>query len=396
VKLKCLPSAPVRVNQSKWPTAFRKTTWRTIHQFVPPGFTFSLFPWQPASVSVLLLCGASASPVSLSVSPNLQQFFIGDSSVSLNCLHEGRTAEGWTVRGTGPAGDCGPPDSGSGPSCVLSLSGPSAGRFWCEASSGQRSDNVSITVLGKGLILEIPALPVRAGCDVTLRCRRSNGDITAAFFFVGQRRLGSGPELVLQPVRRADEGSYWCSTDRFGRSPLSLLRVTGQPVTSLPVSRAEQIKQRPSSLCRSSSSSRHHSSSSGVGSNPSFIVSSSSSSFIVSSSSSGLRCLGSSPALPPAGHLSVLRLQRPAAAQVLQQEVGWSSAPSPGLSGSAHRVPTHRRHGDRTACRARPRHHGAQLLKLDPPEPLTRFWYQSEPVLVPNIWTWYQLLEILV
>ncbi|XP_023202492.1 uncharacterized protein LOC111611095 [Xiphophorus maculatus] len=230
VKLKCLPSAPVRVNQSKWPTAFRKTTWRTIHQFVPPGFTFSLFPWQPASVSVLLLCGASASPVSLSVSPNLQQFFIGDSSVSLNCLHEGRTAEGWTVRGTGPAGDCGPPDSGSGPSCVLSLSGPSAGRFWCEASSGQRSDNVSITVLGKGLILEIPALPVRAGCDVTLRCRRSNGDITAAFFFVGQRRLGSGPELVLQPVRRADEGSYWCSTDRFGRSPLSLLRVTDPPL----------------------------------------------------------------------------------------------------------------------------------------------------------------------
>ncbi|XP_014879708.1 uncharacterized protein LOC106941265 isoform X2 [Poecilia latipinna] len=181
-------------------------------------------------VSVLLLCGASASPVSLSVSPNLQQFFTGDSSVSLSCLHEGRTAEGWTVRGTGPAGDCGPPGSGSGPSCVLSLSGPAAGQFWCEASSGQKSENVSITVLGKGLVLEIPALPVRAGCGVTLRCRRSNGDITAAFFFVGQRRLGSGPELVLQPVRRADEGSYWCSTDRFGRSPLSLLRVTGPPL----------------------------------------------------------------------------------------------------------------------------------------------------------------------
>ncbi|XP_017159032.1 uncharacterized protein LOC108166030 [Poecilia reticulata] len=169
-------------------------------------------------------------PVSLSISPNLQQFFTGDSYVSLSCLHEGRTAEGWTVRGTGPAGDCGPPGSGSGPSCVLSLSGPSAGQFWCEASSGQKSDNVSITVLGKGLVLEIPALPVRAGCDVTLRCRRSNGDITAAFFFVGQRRLGSGPELVLQPVRRADEGSYWCSTDRFGRSPLGFLRVTGPPL----------------------------------------------------------------------------------------------------------------------------------------------------------------------
>ncbi|MEQ2198261.1 hypothetical protein XENOCAPTIV_010235, partial [Xenoophorus captivus] len=78
------------------------------------------------------------------------------------------------------------------------------------------------------LILEIPALPVKAGCDVTLHCRLRSGDITAAFFFIDKRRLGSGPELVLRQVRQSDEGSYWCSTDRFGKSPHSFLSVKGE------------------------------------------------------------------------------------------------------------------------------------------------------------------------
>lgn len=273
--------------------------------------------------------------------------------MSLNCLHDGRTAEGWTVRGTRPAGDCGPPGSGSGPSCVLSLSGPSAGRFWCEASSGQRSDNVSITVLGEdmstcppvhmssvgqsepggtrlvppgseGPVEPLTSAPVQVKVsswrsrpflseqDVMSRCAAGAVTVTSL------RRSSSWVSAGWDPDRSWFSSrltSYWCSTNQFGRSPLSFLRVTGQPVTSLPVSRAEQIKQLPSSLCRSSSSS--HSSSSGIGSNPSYRFSSS---FIVSSSSSDL-CLGSSPALPPAGHLSVLRLQRPAAVQVLQQEV---------------------------------------------------------------------------
>lgn len=177
---------------------------------------------------MVMMAGLPVFPVSLDISPNLQQFFTGGSLVYLSCVEDGQKAEGWTVKRTrgGPAEDCGPAGSSSVPYCLLDLSGPSAGDFWCEMSSGERSDNVSITVLDKGLILEIPALPVRAGCDVTLRCRRSNGDFVGAFFFMGGRRLGSGPELVLSEVQLADEGSYLCSTDRFGKSPYSFLRVT--------------------------------------------------------------------------------------------------------------------------------------------------------------------------
>ncbi|XP_015260773.1 PREDICTED: uncharacterized protein LOC107105172 [Cyprinodon variegatus] len=182
-------------------------------------------------VSVLLMSGLSAdSPVSLDISPNLQQFFSGDSSVSLRCSEDGRTAEGWTVKRTTEGSTEVGGDAGSGPSCVLDLSVDPGGSFWCETSSGTRSYNVSIIVLDKGLILEIPALPVKAGSDVTLRCRRRSGDITSAFFFIDSRRLGSGAEHVLREVQQADEGSYWCSTDRFGRSPHSFLRVRDPPL----------------------------------------------------------------------------------------------------------------------------------------------------------------------
>lgn len=71
--------------------------------------------------------------------------------MSLSCVEDGQTAEGWTVKRTrgGPAEDCGPAGPSSGPYCLLDLSGPSAADFWCETSSGQRSDNLSITVLGE-------------------------------------------------------------------------------------------------------------------------------------------------------------------------------------------------------------------------------------------------------
>ncbi|CAI5657369.1 unnamed protein product [Oreochromis niloticus] len=181
-------------------------------------------------VCVLLLSAPTVSAVSLSVSPNLQQVFSG-SSVDLSCVDDGQTADGWTVKRTrgGLTEDCGAaPGFGRllGSYCVVDLSAPNE-TFWCEDSSGQQSDNVSFSVQSdtKGVILEIPALPVRTGSDVILRCRQRNGATVKAYFFIKGSSVGLKPEHIITNIQQADEGLYSCSTDESGKSPQSSLRV---------------------------------------------------------------------------------------------------------------------------------------------------------------------------
>uniref|UniRef100_A0AAZ1XES8 Immunoglobulin domain-containing protein n=1 Tax=Oreochromis aureus TaxID=47969 RepID=A0AAZ1XES8_OREAU len=185
-------------------------------------------------VCVLLLSARNVSAVSLSVSPNLQQFFSGSSSVSLSCVDDGQTVDGWTVKMTsgGPTVDCGAAEM-SGSLCVLDRNSSYSGTFWCESSSGQQSDEVSISVSEKGVILEIPALPVRPGSDVTLQCKKKTGETVPSFFFMNGRLLGSKAEHVIPNVRHSDEGLYWCASNTFGSSPQSFLRVRGSPITTL-------------------------------------------------------------------------------------------------------------------------------------------------------------------
>ncbi|CAI5657441.1 unnamed protein product [Oreochromis niloticus] len=178
--------------------------------------------------------------VSLSVSPNLQQVFSGSSSVSLSCVDDGQTADGWTVKRTrgNLTEDCGAAGSGFwmkfGSSCFVDLSAPSE-TFWCEDSSGQQSDRVSFSVQSetkeKNLILEIPALPVRTGSDVILRCRQRNGATVTAYFFINGHQAENEikPEHNITKVQQADEGLYSCSTDQGGNSPQSSLRVRDPP-----------------------------------------------------------------------------------------------------------------------------------------------------------------------
>ncbi|CAI5657322.1 unnamed protein product [Oreochromis niloticus] len=189
---------------------------------------------QASGVCVQLLSAPTVSAVSLSVSPNLQQVFSGSSSVSLSCVDDGQTADGWTVKRTrgGLTEDCGAaPGFGRllGSYCVVDLSAPSE-TFWCEDSSGQQSDRVSFSVQSdtKGVILEIPALPVRTGSDVILRCRQRNGAIIAAYFFIKGSRHGLKREHIITNITQADEGLY-CSTDESGKSPQSSLRVRDPP-----------------------------------------------------------------------------------------------------------------------------------------------------------------------
>uniref|UniRef100_A0A669DV19 Ig-like domain-containing protein n=1 Tax=Oreochromis niloticus TaxID=8128 RepID=A0A669DV19_ORENI len=187
-------------------------------------------------VCVLLLSVPTVSAVSLSVSPNLQQVFRGSSSVDLSCVDDGQPADGWTVKRTrgGFTEDCGAA-AGFGrllvSYCVVDLSAPSE-TFWCEDSSGQQSDRVSFSVQSdttdKGVILEIPALPVRTGSDVILRCRQRNGATVAAYFFIKGISVGPKPEHIITNIMQADEGLY-CSTDEGGKSPQSSLRVRDSP-----------------------------------------------------------------------------------------------------------------------------------------------------------------------
>uniref|UniRef100_A0A669E3M0 Ig-like domain-containing protein n=1 Tax=Oreochromis niloticus TaxID=8128 RepID=A0A669E3M0_ORENI len=181
------------------------------------------------------VCVCVCPPVTLSVSPNLQQVFSG-SSVDLSCVDDGQTADGWSVRTRGGlTEDCGAAAGFGrllGSYCVVDLSAPSE-TFWCEDSSGQQSDRVSFSVQSdttdKGVILEIPVLPVRTGSDVILRCRQRNGATVAAYFFIkGPRPKETKPEHIITKVQHSDEGLYSCSTDQGGKSPESFLRVRGQ------------------------------------------------------------------------------------------------------------------------------------------------------------------------
>ncbi|KAF3698447.1 hypothetical protein EXN66_Car014128 [Channa argus] len=195
-------------------------------------------------VSVLRLCGLTVSAVSLNVSPNLQQFFSGD-SVSLSCVEDGQTVDGWTVKRTrgGQTEECGADHQDFGlfedSSCFLDLLSSYSGLYWCETSSGQRTDQINISVArkDKDLILEIPALPVVAGSDVTLRCKNKDGSTRAAFFLRNDKVTGDKvkvKEFTIRNVQQSDEGLYSCSTDASQPSPQSRLRVRDHPPTSDP------------------------------------------------------------------------------------------------------------------------------------------------------------------
>ncbi|XP_030580711.1 uncharacterized protein LOC115777036 [Archocentrus centrarchus] len=181
-------------------------------------------------VCELLLSALTVSAASLTVSPNLQQFFVG-ASVSLRC--EGQVgSDGWTLkRDTGRGTEsCGAGGRGlNGSSCLLDVFKPISGVYWCEDKAGEKSEEVNITVSDKHVILEIPALPVRTGSDVTLLCKKKSGSTVAAYFvFNGRFVRPKSEHSITINMQQSDEGLYWCATDEFGSSPQSFLRVKGQ------------------------------------------------------------------------------------------------------------------------------------------------------------------------
>ncbi|XP_044198387.1 low affinity immunoglobulin gamma Fc region receptor II-like isoform X1 [Thunnus albacares] len=207
-------------------------------------------------VSVLLLSGPTVSAVSLSVRPNLQQFF-RDSKLTLRCDEEGQTADGWTVKRTagGKTEQCGTSQQNfgrtEGSSCIIStLFKSDSGVYWCENSSGKISEHIDITVTGGQFILEVPALPVLTGSDVTLRCRFRDGSTRPANLFKNGEPSRDEPtgEFNISNVQQSDEGFYSCSVDLAGESPRSRLRVKASPPPPPPTScSSSPPPSRPSS-----------------------------------------------------------------------------------------------------------------------------------------------------
>eukprot|EP00064_Thunnus_orientalis_P025813 superscaffoldBa00014083_g26237 len=79
------------------------------------------------------------------------------------------------------------------------------------------------------MILEVPALPVLTGSDVTLRCRFKDGSTQAADLLKNGERSRYEPtgEFNISNVQQSDEGFYSCYVAMTGESPRSRLRVKG-------------------------------------------------------------------------------------------------------------------------------------------------------------------------
>ncbi|KAF3698413.1 Fc receptor-like protein 5 [Channa argus] len=177
--------------------------------------------------------------VSVNVSPNLQQFFTNGPYISVTCVEDGQTVDEWMVKRTieNQTLECGGFCSGFDrfivSYCSLAYYLNFTGVYWCESKSGLKTDQVTITLTEKDLILQIPALPVVTGSDVTLHCKnRKDGVVSASFFKNGSLIGDKVQELTISKIQQSDEGLYSCSTDEFGSSPQSLLRVRDLPTTS--------------------------------------------------------------------------------------------------------------------------------------------------------------------
>ncbi|XP_076019157.1 Fc receptor-like protein 5 isoform X2 [Genypterus blacodes] len=172
---------------------------------------------------------SSVAAVFPRIVPSRLQFFQYE-TISFTCEGFGTSATFRAMRKIkGGETICGSTVEMSAGSCTIQNAYPSeSGEYWCEAAGGQRSKTLNIIITVGNVILESPALPVRKGDDVTLRCRHkvNSSDISANFYkdgnLVGNSSTG---EMTIQNVSKSDEGLYRCSIPGSEESAESLMTV---------------------------------------------------------------------------------------------------------------------------------------------------------------------------
>ncbi|XP_054876137.1 Fc receptor-like protein 5 [Poeciliopsis prolifica] len=168
----------------------------------------------------------------LQVSPDRSQFFRYD-SVALSCK-DPINSTGWKVKRRTSDGGVRPCNSGWGyPSvastCTIGNTYPTdTGVYWCELDTGERSNEVNITITDRTVILESPAMPVSEGADAVLYCKAETNPSKHKYNFFKDGRLirsNCSGEMTILSASKSDEGLYTCSAAGLGESESSWLTV---------------------------------------------------------------------------------------------------------------------------------------------------------------------------
>ncbi|KAJ0039372.1 hypothetical protein NL108_016440 [Boleophthalmus pectinirostris] len=208
-----------------------------------------------ATMAAALVCASIIA--NLSISPDRAQYFEMDNFTAVCPLT-------WSfVRITNPAyspESCALPwGIPEGQSCEVNKLLPTdSGQYWCQAQDQKTecSPAVNISVMEKGVILEIPSLPVKEKEHVTLRCSYKDAefaDPTSNFnasFFLNGSFLGwfPGGQMVLSSVtQNQHQGLYHCMHPNKVQSLQSLLIVkpNDAPSSSVPPTSPPWPKEIP-------------------------------------------------------------------------------------------------------------------------------------------------------
>ncbi|XP_011485497.1 Fc receptor-like protein 5 isoform X2 [Oryzias latipes] len=165
--------------------------------------------------------------VCLRISPDRSQFFKYQ-SFTLRC-EDPLNSTKWTVKKRTSDGvrAC----SSSGSTCIIRTAYPTdTGVYWCESDEGKRSNQINVTITDLSVILESPALPVREGAAVVLRCKAETHSTSYTYDFLKDGDFiwtNSTGELIINAASKSDEGSYTCSISGGAKSESSWLVVSG-------------------------------------------------------------------------------------------------------------------------------------------------------------------------